>query len=87
MKVRVIRTGEVINAIPRYDPFGNLIGYSGNVNTYSLNEVETIEENTRLQVAKDILCAIVSGGYDRQRIDRQVEIALMYADALIEKSK
>lgn len=39
----------------------------------------------RTELAKDILCSMVQGGYSSERAKHQAQIAVMYADALIEE--
>lgn len=41
----------------------------------------------RREVAKDILCAMVSGGYEKGREASQAHLALDYADELIKQLK
>lgn len=41
----------------------------------------------RNQAAKDILCAMIQGGYAESRIEYQSALAVKYADTLISKLK
>lgn len=40
-------------------------------------------EAFRIEAAKDILCAMVRGGYSQGRIQEQAKLAKRYADELI----
>ncbi len=61
------------------------------------DDVEIVEEDKpkdttdwaafRREAAKDILCAMVSGGYGRGREREQAQLAVMYADELIKQLK
>lgn len=41
----------------------------------------------RAEAAKDILCAMISGGYGQGRVQAQVQLAKEYADELIKQLK
>ena len=45
------------------------------------------ENNFRREAAKDILCAMVSGGYGRGRESEHAYLAIKYADELIKHLK
>lgn len=44
-------------------------------------------EKFRREAAKDILCAMVGGGYGRGREKEQAKLAMEYADELIKQLK
>ena len=58
-------------------------------------EVELIQDKTddfdwqsfRAEAAKDILCAIIQGGYAGSRIEYQSMLSVMYADELVKQLK
>lgn len=41
----------------------------------------------RAEAAKDILCAIIQGGYAESRIEYQSKLSVMYADELVKQLK
>lgn len=46
---------------------------------------KSLEEAFRAEAAKDILCAMVSGGYGQGRVQAQAQLAKEYADELIKQ--
>lgn len=88
MKARIKETGEII------DLAQEVIGHKGE--RFQWFQLELIPEpydeffdwqSFRNQAAKDILCAMIQGGYAESRIEHQSALAIKYADELIKQLK
>ena len=63
----------------------NLIWDFEPINEESVNDFDL--QSFRAEAAKDILCAMIQGGYGEDRIIHQSELAVKYADELITQLK
>ena len=88
MKARNKETGEII------DLAQEVIGHKGE--RFQWFQLELIPEpydeffdwqSFRAEAAKDILCAMIQGGYAESRIEYQSALAVRYADTLILRLK
>ena len=95
MKARIKKTGEIVNLASYATITLNMCDSWGNPIEMKPEEIELIQDKIndfdwqsfRNQASKDILCAMIQGGYSQDRIEHQSALAIKYADELIKQLK
>ena len=96
MKARIKKTGEIINIASYATITLDVCDSWGNPIEMKPEAIELIQDKTddfdwqsfRAESAKDILCAIIQGGYyGEDRITHQSELAVGYANELCKQLK
>ena len=91
MKARIKHTQQIIDV--EWDIRGWIWDSPNGKRTFAEEELVFFDndcfdwQSFRNQAAKDILCAIIQGGYDYSRTKSQSELSVKYADELIKQLK
>ena len=97
MKARIKSTGDIMPIAPYAKVTLDVCDDRGTPYEVDFENIELLNEDNvgsdvdwsafRREAAKDILCAMVSGGYGRGRESEHAYLAIKYADELIKHLK